>query len=134
MVIHTRTAKVLLMRRIEPADFWQSVTGSLRWDETSAEQAARREVFEETGLQCGDALRDLQSTARFGILPAWRQRYAPGVGHNLEHHFSLLLDEAVSIRLDPCEHSEYVWLDAAAALERATSSSNQSAIRLLHKA
>ena len=30
-----------MLRRHEPADFWQSVTGSLRWGESAAEAAAR---------------------------------------------------------------------------------------------
>jgi dATP pyrophosphohydrolase len=33
VVIHTATGEVLVLRRCQPPDFWQSVTGSLRWEE-----------------------------------------------------------------------------------------------------
>jgi len=49
VVIHTPRGEVLLLRRRQPADFWQSVTGSLEWGESTA-QAARRELAEETGF------------------------------------------------------------------------------------
>jgi len=32
MVIYTTAGEVLLLKRREPPDFWQSVTGSLHWD------------------------------------------------------------------------------------------------------
>jgi len=48
VVVYTVTDEVLALRRRQPPDFWQSVTGSLRWDETDPLDAARRELFEET--------------------------------------------------------------------------------------
>ena len=49
VVVHTRSGEVLLLRRRDPPDFWQSVTGSLREGESPAEAAAR-ELAEETGI------------------------------------------------------------------------------------
>ena len=55
VVIYTISGEVLLLERRQPAGFWQSVTGSLAWDEAPRE-AAIREVSEETGLLEQDRL------------------------------------------------------------------------------
>ena len=44
VVVYTRTGKVLLLKRADDPDFWQSVTGSLLWEETEPRQAAAREL------------------------------------------------------------------------------------------
>ena len=49
VVVYTATGKVLLLR-VQPPYFWQSVTGSLRWGEREPRAAAARELREETGL------------------------------------------------------------------------------------
>ena len=36
VVVHTPALEVLLLERVEPRGFWQSVTGTLRWAETPA--------------------------------------------------------------------------------------------------
>ena len=115
-----------MLRRVEPSDFWQSVTGSLEWDERPMD-AARRELVEETGLS-PQGLQDGRRTHRFPILPAWRARYAPDVRENLEHVFRLCLPERAAIRLNPAEHSEYQWLPKQEAAARATSWTNRDAI------
>ena len=132
VLVYTAAGEVLLLRRRTPEDFWQSVTGSLEWGETPT-QAARRELFEETGLEAGDALIDCNTRNRFPILPAWRARYAPDVAENLEHVFRIAFPARPAIRLDPAEHLEYRWLgrDAAAAL--ASSYTNRDAILLYAK-
>ena len=83
VVVHTPTLDCLLLERVEPRGFWQSVTGTLRWAETPAECAAR-ELAEETGL-APHGLRDAHVQRAFPILPAWRSRYAPDVDSNVEH-------------------------------------------------
>src|SRR3989344_7570765 len=88
VVVYTRTGKVLLLKRADDPDFWQSVTGSLLWEETEPRQAAARELREETGFRATEGLRDLQLTHRYPILPKWRQRYAPEVRENTEHVFA----------------------------------------------
>lgn len=130
VLVYTRAGEVLLLERTRPCGFWQSVTGSLQWDE-SARSAAIRELAEETGLRAGHALVDLQRSARFPIVPPWRARYAPSVRFNREHWFLLELPARRSIRINPAEHRQYRWLPAARAARAATSWTNRKVIREL---
>ncbi len=126
VVVYTRQGDVLLLNRIQPPGFWQSVTGSLEWDEQPM-QAATRELFEETAIQT-DCLVDCHQQHSFTILPAWRDRYAPDVRENTEHVFKLELDAPVAIRLNPQEHNEYQWLPISAAADKVFSWTNREAI------
>lgn len=126
VVIYTAAGEVLLLQRREPADFWQSVTGSLHWDETPA-QAAVRELAEETGI-ADVVLEDCGRINRYPILPAWRARYAPAVVENIEHVFRVQLSERCAIRLNPAEHVASVWLQFGQAARRAASQTNRAAI------
>lgn len=125
VLVYTRASEVLLMRRLEPADFWQSVTGGLEENETAA-NAAQRELFEETGLQA--ALTDHQCSSLFEIKGVWRQRYHPEQTHNREHLFSVELDAPAQVLLNADEHAEYVWLPAEQAMQRVSSPTNRQAI------
>lgn len=126
VVVHTARGEVLLLRRRHPPWFWQSVTGSLEPGESPL-AAARRELFEETGLQAGRLI-DCRHSERFPIIHPWRARYAPGVGHNREHWFRLQLPERRTIRLQPSEHMEWRWLPLAQAAVRVSSWTNRKAI------
>lgn len=130
VVICTRGGEVLMLRRVRPRRFWQSVTGSLNPGE-SPRLAALREVREETGLEVGSALIDLRHSVLFPIIRAWQARYAPRVHFNREYWFALVLESRRLIQLDPAEHLEYRWLPAAQAAALASSWSNQAAIRAL---
>ena len=127
IVIYTAGGEFLLLERRKPPGFWQSVTGSLEWGET-ADSAARRELAEETGITRG-LLVNLQWTQVYDILPAFGKKYAPGVTRNLEHAFSLKLNERVPVHLS--EHTQYEWMTAAAAIEKVSSSTNRAVIRQL---
>lgn len=129
VVVTTSGGEVLLLRRTQPARFWQSVTGSLGWGETPS-AAARRELEEETGIQAGAGLRDLQRSLVFPILPAWRARYAPEARFNREHWFLVQLSGRRLIRLNPGEHNQYLWLSQPRAERLASSWTNRRAIRL----
>ena len=130
MLVCTRAAEVLLMERTRPRGFWQSVTGSLDWGERAA-AAAARELAEETGLVVTSTrLCDLRRGERFRIVPPWRARYAPTARYNREHWFVLELPQRRTIQLNPAEHRQYRWLDAATAARRASSWTNRKLIRL----
>jgi dATP pyrophosphohydrolase len=117
------------MERRRPPGFWQSVTGSLEWGEM-ADDAARREVIEETGITQG-LLRNLQWTQTYEILASFGKTYAPGITRNLEHAFALKLLERVPVTLSPTEHVQFQWLRAAAALEIVSSDTNRIIIEQL---
>jgi dATP pyrophosphohydrolase len=127
IVVFNRAGEVLLLKRRDHANFWQSVTGSLHWDESPFE-AANRELREETGLEAGGALKDEQRTFTFEILAQWRYRYASGVTWNLEHVFSLAVDGRPAIHIDAGEHSEYRWLRRDRAAETVWSWTNREAV------
>ena len=129
VLVYTAACEVLLLRRVRPASFWQSVTGSLDWDESDPIDTAYRELIEETGIRVETGtIIDCQSTNQFPIKPAWRHRYAPGTRFNIEYVFRLELPERLDIQLNPAEHTEFLWLPRAQAIEKVTSYTNRDAI------
>ncbi|HRD66178.1 MAG TPA: dihydroneopterin triphosphate diphosphatase [Candidatus Competibacter sp.] len=128
VVVYTTAGEVLVLCRRQPPGFWQSVTGSLRWDETDPLDAARRELREETGLSDAAEVIACGKINRFPILPPWRHRYAPDAAENVEHVFRVPLPERRPIVLNPDEHGQYEWLPRSAAAVRVASWTNRDAI------
>jgi len=103
VVVYTDSGETLLLQRTG-GGFWQSVTGSLQSVAETPEAAARRELYEETGIEADEGWRNHQVAQRFYILPEYRYRYGPGVTENLEHVFSLRLAERCEVTLNSAEH------------------------------
>jgi dihydroneopterin triphosphate diphosphatase len=143
VVIHTPALEVLLLKRtpveskgIVAPVFWQCVTGSKDHAQETWVHTARREVLEETGIDCQDPghhLQDWYLENIYEIYPAWRHRYAPGVWFNTERVFGLKVPTPRPVTLSPTEHTAFVWLPYLEAADLCYSSSNAEAILLLDK-
>ena len=133
IIICTTDQQVLLMERLHPKKFWQSVTGSLEEGE-SAQQTAERELFEETGLKVGVAeinVEDAGVQNIYPIHPAWRHRYPESVQYNKENVFIVRLNSTCDIYYSSGEHCESRWLDKQQAVELCSSVTNTRAIEML---
>ena len=137
VVIHTPDKNVLLINRADATNFWQSVTGSKDEVGEELEQTAIREVFEETGINCGpgtvlhEGLKDWGLENIYDIYPRWQHRYAPGVTRNTEHVFGLCVPDGTPVTLNPREHTAHRWLPWREAADACFSPSNAEAILLL---
>lgn len=130
VVIHTPALEVLLIKRADASDFWQSVTGAKDTEVETYEQAAVREVREETGIDAqaaGHVLLDWGLENVYEIYPQWRHRYAPGVVLNTEHLFGLCVPAPMEVVLNPREHSDWRWLPWRQAAAACASASNAEA-------
>ena len=132
IVVYTRDLEVLLIERADAPGYWQSVTGSQERGETLVETATR-ELAEETGIDASryGGVVDWHATNEYEIFQRWRHRYAPGVTHNVEHVFGLEVPPRVSVRLDPREHLQHLWLPWMEAAAKCFSWSNRDAILML---
>lgn len=130
IVVHSDDARVLLLRRAQPFDFWQSVTGSLLQGESHAD-AARRELFEETGLRDEGILEYTGISRQFVIDPRWRDRFGPGIVENVEFEWRYRVPQPVDIQIDPDEHTKYRWLALTEAVDAVWSWTNRVALRSL---
>ncbi len=129
VVVYTQAMECLLLERVSPPDFWQSITGALEWGEAPVD-AAIRELAEETGL--GHAgLHDAGVQRSFPILPEWRTKYAPEVDSNVEHCWYLQLPARGPVKLNPDEHKTHAWLPLETAITKVSSWSNREALEAL---
>ncbi len=116
---------LLLQRRARPdmslPDFWQGVTGALE-DGESHEQAAVREVWEETGLRIS-AVVDVGCEQRFPIKPEWRKSYGPEPTEVCERVCCALLPQHAAPRLSE-EHIRWKWAGADEARQLLTFGEN----------
>jgi dATP pyrophosphohydrolase len=132
VVVHTAQLEVLLLERALRPGYWQSVTGSLNDVQEALEQAATREVHEETGIDARmGRLERWNVMYTFEIYRQWRHRFAPGVIHNAEHVFALRLPARAPVRLAADEHVAYTWLPWREAAAKCFSWSNRDAIVML---
>jgi dihydroneopterin triphosphate diphosphatase len=138
VVIYTPMLEVLLIERAgvagQRSNMWQSVTGSLDFEDESFAACAAREVREETGLDtCADGhtLADWKIENTYDIWPHYLHRYTPGITRNTERVFGLRIPAPVQVRLAPREHVDQIWLPWDQAALQVSSASNETAIRRL---
>ena len=127
VVIYTADGHTLLLKRIRPV-FWQSVTGSLEWPDEKPSDAARREVYEETGIEATDGWLDWNMSRFFPILSDHGDRFAPDTYLNYEHMFSLELVEVCPVTLASGEHDNSEWCSFQDARNRVWSWTNRIAL------
>ena len=132
VVVHAARREVLLLERTGRPGSWQSVTGSLERADEPPEEAARRELREETGFEArhGD-LKPWSLAYSFEIFEQWRHRFQPGTTHNTEHVFSLELPAPLAPSLAAEEHVASLWLPWREAALKCFSWSNRDAIRIM---
>lgn len=133
VVIYTKQLDILLLSRVDKKNFWQSITGSIEENE-SPYQTAKREVLEETGINCKNyILEDWNLKHRYKIFSHWQHRYGPGVHFNEEHIFGLELPKKISITLSPNEHNDYKWVGLEEAKKIVFSWTNVKALEKLYE-
>lgn len=127
VLVYTPRGRVLLLRRSQPADIWQSVTGSLRRHESHGDAAAR-ELREETGLLDAGELSFTGKSRAFEIDPRWRHRFAPNVTQNVEFEWHYRVPSVLDVTLDRSEHAEFAWMTLEEAIDAVWSWTNREAL------
>ncbi len=128
-----RTGPEILMMLRVPAHglWWQSVTGMMEPGETP-EHTAHRELQEETGLT--GILRPLDLSHSFWVDPAIVHFPDAEPRFNTETCFSMEVAPKAEVRLEPLEHSEFLWCGLDEAYERMKWEGSKAAVLLLRKA
>jgi len=129
VVVVRRGPEFLVMRRApERLGYWSLVAGGLEPDETAPE-AARRELFEETGLEAN--VRPLPIALTYSLLddpPAIRARYASGIETVTVHAFVVDAPVKWEPTLD-AEHDLHEWCDLDEALALLVYDTAKDAVR-----
>jgi lipoyl(octanoyl) transferase len=124
--------EILMMLRVPTHGlWWQSVTGMMEPGETP-EEAAHRELMEETGLS--GALRPLDLSHSFWVDPSIVHFPDAEPRFNTEICYSMEVAPAAVVRLEPAEHSEYLWCSLDEAQARTKWEGSKAAVALLRKA
>lgn len=125
------TWEYLLLKRIERREgFWQGVTGGIEQGE-ELDEAARRELFEETGF-VPLKIERIDFSYSFPVADEWKHLYAPDVKEIVEYVFVAFVDAGTEPVLDPYEHDQYKWCGIREALELLTWPENKEALKRCH--
>ena len=128
VVVRRGDALLALRRAPERLGYWSLVAGGLEPDET-AQEAAQRELLEETGLRA--AVRTLPIQLSYSLLddpPAIRARYAPGVDRVTVHAFVVDAEAGWEPVLD-AEHDLHRWCQLDEAVELMAYETTRAALR-----
>jgi dATP pyrophosphohydrolase len=110
--------------------FWQGISGAYESGENLLE-AARREVFEESGFRDID-LKDSGFVATYPIRPDWRPLFGAGPTQVQEH--ALYGEVPADARpVLSAEHSEWGWFDVPAALDLLSLGKNRDSLEAVLK-
>ena len=124
--------EILMMLRVpEHGLWWQSVTGMMEPGETP-EQTAHRELMEETGLT--GTLRPLGLSHSFWVDPSIVRFPDAEPRFNTETCFTMEVAPEAEVRLEPAEHTEFLWCGLDAAQERMKWEGSKAAVALLRTA
>jgi dATP pyrophosphohydrolase len=112
-------------REIMDKYYWQAIAGGGEDDETPL-RAARREVFEEAGIDSSGAFVELDSMATIPVIRVCGFARGPDVLVILEYCFGV---RSTIDNLQLCgEHIEYKWLNYEKAFELLSWDSNKNAL------
>lgn len=132
VIVHDQDLNVLLIERADHKNYWQSVTGSVDYEEENLFDAAKRELEEETGIKTEDKnWLNWNVSRRFRIFSHWKHRYSENTDYNTEHVFSVCVDSSNEIILSPREHISFVWMFWREAADRCFSWTNVLAVKEL---
>lgn len=104
----------LILKRTKNWEGWEFVKGGTKERETE-EDAVKREIIEETGLQEFKIIKKLDNVRKEFI----------GIGNKLNIHSIYLVESNMNIPIhmpqgDDKEHSTYLWADADSAMSKLT--------------
>ena len=117
----------LLLHRIpERGGFWQGVTGAAEWGE-GLPDAARREMFEETGFRPIELLR-IDCSYSLPMEDEWRRDYLPGTLKIEENTFLAVVDGKEPV-ISSEEHDGWRWCVYEEALSLLAWTQNVEALR-----
>jgi diaminopimelate epimerase len=126
--------RFLLLRRIpRNGGFWQGITGAPEWGETD-EEAAVREVREETGLDVSGRIRSggygYQLQRKEAAKAEWERLYGPGVDVVPEDVYSADAPAGWEPALS-WEHDDHRWCGLDEALSLLRWEENRDALRVV---
>ena len=125
--IHAAQSVLMLRLISDRGGYWQPVTGWLDPGE-SLEAAAKREAFEETGLQFTGEPRSLKYDFRY--VGKW------GNAHEFGYELEAALapnGDLPKVTIDPKEHVEYEWMPLKKAMSLLKHPAHQQCLSLLAK-
>ncbi len=125
VVVHDGERILLLQRSPSDGGFWQPITGAIEADETP-DQAARRELFEEIGVEAVP----VDSGLRQSFMIDGREASEPLHPFVDERTFHVELPENASISLSE-EHVQYGWFTVETACETIRWSDDRDSILLV---